>query len=92
MAEAADMPSIEIKKPPFFGSCRFTLMVLCNFGIFQMMLLRFNLSMAIVCMTKPDDDEDITFGNIRSENSNQTLSHVNSSDTVQVRQLILSDF
>jgi hypothetical protein len=26
-------------------------MILCNLGVFQMMILRFNLSMAIVCMT-----------------------------------------
>ena len=28
--------------------------ILCNFGVFQMMILRFNVSMAIVCMTKND--------------------------------------
>ena len=46
--------SVEIKQPSFIGSCRFTLMILCNLGVFQMMILRFNLSMAIVCMTEKD--------------------------------------
>ena len=43
-----------MKRPSFIGSSRFVLTILCNLGVFQMMILRFNVSMAIVCMTKND--------------------------------------
>ena len=45
---------VEMKRPSFIGSSRFVLTILCNLGVFQMMILRFNVSMAIVCMTKND--------------------------------------
>ena len=45
---------VETKRPSFIGSSRFVLTILCNLGVFQMMILRFNVSMAIVCMTKND--------------------------------------
>ena len=57
-----------MKKPPLIGSSRFLLMILCNLGVFQMMILRFNLSMAIVCMTDRQynnisiDDRNLTYG------------------------------
>ena len=38
--------------PALFGSCRLTLAVLCFVAIFEFMYQRFNISMAIVCMTK----------------------------------------
>ena len=63
---------METKKPPFIGSCRFTLMILCNLGVFQMMILRFNLSMAIVCMTTSEIDDD------NKDNTNSTRSDYNS--------------
>jgi len=37
--------------PRFFGSCRFTLTVMCFFGVYHLMALRFNISMAMVCMS-----------------------------------------
>ena len=40
--------------PALFGSCRLTLAILCFVAIFEFMLMRFNISMAIVCMTKSD--------------------------------------
>ena len=37
--------------PPLWGSTRLILVILCFFGALFMMVLRFNFSMAIVCMT-----------------------------------------
>lgn len=54
---------VEMKKPFFIGSSRFVLTILCNLGVFQMMILRFNVSMAIVCMTKHDTVYNGTFYN-----------------------------
>ena len=47
--------------PALLGSCRLTVAVLCFVAIFQFMIQRFNISMAIVCMTKSttaSDDSD----------------------------------
>ena len=47
-------PSSETKDalppPPLAGSCRLTVVLLCFLGIFQMIILRFNISMGMVCM------------------------------------------
>ncbi|XP_023338728.1 sialin isoform X2 [Eurytemora carolleeae] len=42
--------------PPLQGSCRLTLTVLCFFGIYHLMALRFNISMGIVCMSSDPTD------------------------------------
>ena len=54
--------------PALLGSCRLTVAVLCFVAIFQFMIQRFNISMAIVCMTKsttasPDDSDGGHSGN-----------------------------
>ena len=49
--------------PALFGSCRLTLAVLCFVAIFEFMIMRFNISMAIVCMTKADDGGEGNSGN-----------------------------
>ena len=41
----------EAKRPKVWGSARMTMTILSFFALFHVMLLRFNLSMAIVCMT-----------------------------------------
>ena len=48
-----EIPSTQ---PPakLWGSCRLVLVILCNLGLFHLMLMRFNISVAIVCMTTPD--------------------------------------
>ncbi len=47
-----DLEVVKLKRPPLWGSCRMTLVILSYFGIFLLMILRFNLSMAVVCMTE----------------------------------------
>ena len=78
--------SVEIKQPSFIGSCRFTLMILCNLGVFQMMILRFNLSMAIVCMTEKDTQSSINLNETDSIQENFSLNtQTDSSNIFQVR-------
>ena len=48
--------SVETIPAPLLGSCRFVLMILGTFAMFLMMFLRFNLSMAIVCMTNSENN------------------------------------
>ena len=38
--------------PPLLGSCRLTLVVLSFLAVFHMMLLRFNISMGLICMVR----------------------------------------
>ena len=38
--------------PKLLGSCRLTIVILSFFAIFQILIQRFNLSMALVCMTE----------------------------------------
>ena len=78
--------SVEIKQPSFIGSCRFTLMILCNLGVFQMMILRFNLSMAIVCMTEKEPQSSINTNETDSIEDNFSLNTRNDSSNIfQVR-------
>ena len=39
-------------RAPLLGSCRITLTIMVFFGVYHLMALRFNLSMALVCMTR----------------------------------------
>ena len=55
-------------------------MILCNLGVFQMMILRFNLSMAIVCMTD-SNQKNIT---LHEPKSTQDDFSLNSSNISQV--------
>ena len=55
-------------------------MILCNLGVFQMMILRFNLSMAIVCMTD-SNQKNIT---LHEPKSTQDDFSSNSSNISQV--------
>ena len=75
---------VEVKKPSFFGSCRFTLTILCNLGVFQMMILRFNLSMAIVCMTDSNQNDIILQQTNSSNNASVFDSQNYSTNTLQV--------
>jgi len=38
--------------PPLWGSCRLNVALISFAAVFHMMLLRFNLSMGLVCMVK----------------------------------------
>ena len=76
--------SVEVKKPSFFGSCRFTLTILCNLGVFQMMILRFNLSMAIVCMTDSNQNDIILQQPNSSRNVTVFDSENHSTNSLQV--------
>ena len=51
------------KPPRFFGSCRFRLVILCLFGIILIMYLRYNLSMAIVCMSENESTTKLNYEN-----------------------------
>ena len=51
------MESVIVKDYPLWGSCRLTLVILGFFGAMLISILRFNFSMAIVCMTDEDDLE-----------------------------------
>ena len=42
---------------PLLGSCRLVLTVMVFFGVYHLMALRFNLSMALVCMTNDPTEE-----------------------------------
>ena len=54
-----------IKDYPLWGSCRLTLVILGFFGAMLISILRFNFSMAIVCMTddktEGDDNDEAEF-------------------------------
>ena len=50
---------------PLLGSCRLVLTVMVFFGVYHLMALRFNLSMALVCMTN-DPTEEYETGNMSS--------------------------
>ena len=53
-------------KYPLLGSCRLVLTIMVFFGVYHLMALRFNLSMALVCMTN-DPTEDVENRNISNE-------------------------
>ena len=53
-------------KYPLFGSCRLVLTIMVFFGVYHLMALRFNLSMALVCMTN-DPTEDVENRNTSNE-------------------------
>lgn len=53
-------------KYPLLGSCRLVLTIMVFFGVYHLMALRFNLSMALVCMTN-DPTEDVDSRNISNE-------------------------
>ena len=48
-ASSSDVPTVKL-----WGSCRLVVVILCNLGLFFIMYLRFNLSVAIVCMTQQE--------------------------------------
>ena len=48
------------KPPPLWGSTRLTLVILSFLGAVIMMVLRFNFSMAIVCMTSDSSVSNAT--------------------------------
>ena len=52
--EGNDLQTTAAQPAKLWGSCRLVLVILCNLGLFFVMMLRFNLSVAIVCMTKTD--------------------------------------
>ena len=56
-------------KYPLLGSCRLVLTIMVFFGVYHLMALRFNLSMALVCMTN-DPTEDVDNRNMSNETSN----------------------
>ena len=56
--------------PALLGSCRLTVAVLCFVAIFQFMIQRFNISMAIVCMTKSTTASDCSDGGQSGGNNN----------------------
>ena len=82
--------SVGIKKPSFIGSCRFTLMILCNLGVFQMMILRFNLSMAIVCMTEKDPKSSINLNETDSIHESFSLNTQNDSSNISQVHIVES--
>ena len=55
--------------PALLGSCRLTVAVLCFVAIFQFMIQRFNISMAIVCMTKSTTASDNSDGQSGNNNT-----------------------
>ena len=52
---------LPIKDYPLWGSCRLTLVILGFFGAMLISILRFNFSMAIVCMTDEANDNGLEF-------------------------------
>eukprot|EP00092_Neocalanus_flemingeri_P024646 GFUD01026731.1.p1 GENE.GFUD01026731.1~~GFUD01026731.1.p1 ORF type:complete len:504 (+),score=120.85 GFUD01026731.1:68-1579(+) len=63
-------------KYPLLGSCRLVLTIMVFFGVYHLMALRFNLSMALVCMTN-DPTEDVKSRDI----SNDSITIVDDEDT-----------
>ena len=62
---STDVEKQKLDIPPLFGSCRLTL-VLISFGIvFLLFLMRFNLSMGIVCLTKNGNEIRDYFGQLQ---------------------------
>ena len=48
---------------PWWTSCRFGLSIVCFFGTISLYMMRANMSVAIVCMTRdPDDSNDTAPG------------------------------
>ena len=63
-----------VAPPALLGSCRFGVLVLVFAAMFQMMILRFNLSMAIVCMSG------------RATKADHTNSSLEATDTDNVKE------
>jgi MFS family permease len=76
-------------KYPLLGSCRLVLTIMVFFGVYHLMALRFNLSMALVCMTNDptEDAENINISHgsitIQDEKTDQCPSEYmeNENDT-----------
>ena len=71
-----------------WGSCRLWVVALCNLGLFFIMYLRFNLSVAIVCMNQPTQSSIVT-GPINRTVDN-TSSTLNQTHEVGCGSLFLS--
>lgn len=61
MMERTESVLLPIKDYPLWGSCRLTLVILGFFGAMLISILRFNFSMAIVCMTDDQANESLEF-------------------------------
>merc|ERR1711953_527334 len=59
--ERTESVLLPIKDYPLWGSCRLTLVILGFFGAMLISILRFNFSMAIVCMTDDQANESLEF-------------------------------
>lgn len=49
-----------VVKPPLWGSCRLTMTLLLFWAILHIFFMRFNFSMAIVCMTGVKKSNNVT--------------------------------
>jgi len=87
-------------KYPLIGSCRLVLTIMVFFGVYHLMALRFNLSMALVCMTN-DPTENVESRNSSNENTitiedkaNQCPSEYieNNNETLEISESVQREF